>query len=264
MRKLLSLASRNVGVLECLKVPVLVLAVVLAMGIPAQSEAGALRGSSVAASQPSNLQTSKPSNAKLTKWDAGEKDLLASMDAETAKSSKTNDEPVYITLLSFIFKLALVVVLAYGTIFALKRFNVSTFKRANVQSIRVLENTSLAANRSLHLVEVGSKRLLVASTPGQISLLTEIDKELSSEKPAVDSAEVTVDRVRPLPTLNTSFKQHLSTFMASQPLNIPTLGRSDAPVESAANVAQIIRGSSAFLQEKIMVVGRLRKELRDA
>lgn len=198
--------------------------------------------------------------SEIPKWDAGQKDLLTSMEDEAARrplsgsESGAKEEPVYVTLLSFIFKLAVVVALAYGTIYALKRLNVSAFKRSSVGGIRVVENTSLGANRSLHVVEVGGKRLLVASTPNQVNLLTEL--EVDSEQCTVDSGEGSAPSgtVNRQPSTANSFRDHLSAFMGAR----PNTG------DSASNVAQIIRGSSTFLQEKIVELGRLRRKMRDA
>jgi flagellar biosynthetic protein FliO len=202
------------------------------------------------------------------------KDLIASMEDAAARRSlppelssgseaDAKDEPVYVTLLSFIFKLAVVVALAYGTIYALKRFNVSTFKRSNVAGIRVVENTSLGANRSLHVVEIGGRRLLVASTPNQVNLLTELEIDSGSHESLVISHQPeagSVEASAPSRTNNcqlttkNSFRDQLSTFMGAK----PDTG------DAASNVAQLIRGSSTFIQEKIVQLGRLRRKMRDA
>lgn len=211
-----------------------------------------MNGTALAGSHsPRHMGQSAIENRKseMTKWDAGQKDLLASMEAEKT-TARAKEEPMYMTLLSFIFKLAVVVALAYGTIHALKRLNVHGLKRSSTQTIRVVENTSLAANRSLHLVEVGSKRLLVASTPGQISLLTEVDSEQLTVDIREGSAPAETVNCE-LSTVN-SFGKQFASFLGAK----PDTG------DAERNVAQAIRGSSAFLQEKIMAVGRMRRDCR--
>jgi len=188
---------------------------------------------------------------KATKWDEGQKDLLTSLEADPPKDAQTKDEPIYVTVLSFIFKLAIVLALAYATICALKRFTgLRNVIGGSRRRIRIVENAALGTNRSLHLVEVECKRLLVASTPNQINLLAVLNPpELNSGQddaeamPEADTAQST----------EAGFSDQLSAFMGAGP---------DAG-DSAKTVAQTIRGSSTFLQEKILQLGRLRRKLRD-
>jgi flagellar biosynthetic protein FliO len=166
----------------------------------------------------------------------------------TADSTKSKDAPVLVTVGSFIFKLAVVLGLAYASIYALKRF--SGLRNAiggSRRHIKVVENASLGTNRSLHLIEVGAKRLLVASTPSQISLLTELGAE------EVDSEQLTVDSGEAGSPQPVGFAGQLASFMGSPPKT----------GEASGNIAQMVRGSSTFLQEKIMQLGRLRRKLKD-
>lgn len=193
----------------------------------------------------SNLQS------PTTKWDLGQKDLNPIVSTDNG----AKDEPIYVTVLSFIFKLAVVVALAYGTIYALKRFNVGSLQRSNTHQIKVVENTTLGANRSLHLVDVGAKRLLVASTPTQISLITEM--QVDDVPPAMipGGIEHRVDNDQAIkPSNGQTFGDQLSSFLGAK------LNNADV----STNVARTIRSSSTFLQEKIMELGRLRRNLRDA
>jgi len=193
---------------------------------------------------------------KATKWDEGQKDLLTSLEADPPKDAQTKDEPIYVTVLSFIFKLAIVLALAYATICALKRFTgLRNVIGGSRRRIRIVENAALGTNRSLHLVEVECKRLLVASTPNQINLLAVLNP------PALNSIQGNSgqDDAEAMPEADTAqsteagFSDQLSAFMGAGP---------DAG-DSAKTVAQTIRGSSTFLQEKILQLGRLRRKLRD-
>jgi flagellar biogenesis protein FliO len=192
-------------------------------------------------SRPLNLGAYEPSNPAL--------------DADVAKDAKEKDEPVLVTVGSFIFKLAIVLGLAYASIYALKRF--TGLKNAiggGGRRIKVVENANLGTNRSLHLIEVQEataggrpRTLLVASTPSQISLLTELAvEEVDSEQLPVDSGEAG----SPQPV---GFAGQLATFTGSQPKT----------GDAGGNIAQMVRGSSTFLQEKIMQLGRLRRKLKD-
>jgi len=172
--------------------------------------------------------------------------LPAENGDSTADSIKEKDEPVFVTVLSFIFKLAVVLALAYATIYALKK--ITGIKNTAVGShrrIKIIENAALGTNRSLHLIEVGKERLLVASTPSNISLLTVLNQDQDGADDIIESESIE-------PT-QSGFGQHLSAFMGG--------GRDAGDV--AGSVAQSIRGSSAFLQEKIMQLGRLRRHHRD-
>lgn len=165
------------------------------------------------------------------------------LDADVARDAKQKDESLIVTLGSFLFKLAVVLGLAYASIYALKRF---TGLRNTVGSgrrrIRVIENASLGTNRSVHLIEVGAKKLLVGSTPNQISLLAELGAmETEHRESTLESDET--GQSQP-----TSFAGQLASMIGSDP---------------GGSVAQVIRGSSAFLQEKIIQLGRLRRKLRD-
>lgn len=233
--------------------------------------AGSVAAAKTDASRPSTVDH-RPMTSQ-TKWDAGQKDLLTSMEAEAADQSKANkpkdtDEPIYVTALSFIFKLVLVAGLAYGTIWVLKRLNVQSLKRSNDHTIRVVENTTLAANRSLHLVEVGTKRLLVASTPGQISLLTEVDSEQPAKKDAVvstipGSTETNRESTKVAGT-SPNFKEQLTSYLGTRFLGTVGSNPCVKPDDTARRVAQEIRDTSSFLQDKVLVVAGTRKGFRDA
>jgi flagellar biosynthetic protein FliO len=95
-----------------------------------------------------------------------------------------------------VLKLALVLVAAYASVWALKKF---TQRRGRLLpargSVRILETTSLAPNRGLHLVSVGSRVFMIGSTPESINLLGEVSEvaevsqqlEAKSEKPSFGS-----------------------------------------------------------------------------
>lgn len=165
------------------------------------------------------------------------------LDADVAKDANRKDESLLVTLGSFVFKLAVVLGLAYASIYALKHFTgLRNTVAGGRRRIKIIENANIGTNRSVHLIEVGAKRLLVGSTPNQISLLAEIGaEETDSEQPTLLADEA--DSSQPA-----GFAGQLASMMSSDP---------------GGSVAQVIRGSSAFLQEKIIQLGRLRRKLRD-
>lgn len=180
------------------------------------------------------------SHKLVFKSDAGDQDLFAALNGKSEESKQEKEPPAYVTALSFIFKLALVLGIAYVSILGLKKF--SNFKTAvggNSQRIRVMENSSLGANRSLHVVQVGSKKLLVASTPSQVNLLAELDSE-----------DMPTDGAPQAPPNSQGFKEQFSAFMGNRPDS----------VQSAKSVADMLRESSMHVQEKIFELGRFRKQ----
>ena len=171
----------------------------------------------------------------------GEKDFLASLEAGEEQAPEAKEPPVYVTMVRFTLSLALVLGLAYATILGLRRFTgLKTAMGAVGRRIRVVENTPLGANRALHLVEIGQRRLVLASTPSQVNLIAEM------------SADDLPEPMAPEPP--TGFKDQLATFLGAKP---------DSE-NSASNVAQMLRDSTAFLQGKIGQIGSIRRRLRDA
>ena len=135
------------------------------------------------------------------------------------------------TALSFTLKLALVLGLCYVTILGLKRF--SSLRGpvgAGQRHIRVIDNLSLGANRGLHLVAVGSRRLLVGATSSQINVLTELGAE---EVPEDES-----------PAPAAGFKDQLAAFLGAKTDASPT----------ERKIVEVLRDSSAFIQNKAALI----------
>lgn len=188
-------------------------------------------------------------NAVAPQANSTEQNFLAALNSSQQWESgtmsdqpeKTNEPPVYVVAASFILKLGLVLVLAYVTILGLKRFSLlrgSSLLCGN-QHIKVIENSPLGASKMLHLVEIGPKRLLLASTQSQVSLLAELRPE--------DLPEISA------PAGVGGFKDQLAMFLGA------TFG-TDA---TESNIAQMLRESAVCLQDKIKDVGKLRRKLKD-
>ncbi|NLC55262.1 MAG: FliO/MopB family protein [Armatimonadetes bacterium] len=95
---------------------------------------------------------------------------LASMEAAAPKMP-TNTP---LGLLSLGLKLAVVLGLAYGSLRLLRRFLPGAGSAAPGGEMGVRSSFPLAPGRSVHLLDVEGRRLLIASTPQQITLLAEL------------------------------------------------------------------------------------------
>ncbi len=169
-----------------------------------------------------------------------EKDFLTALDSASTSEGKDEEAPLYVTAVSFIVKLALVLGLAYLTILGLKRLSsLKATAGGGQQRIRVVENSSLGSSKGLHLVEIGNKKLLLASTPNQVSLITELAAEDLPETPQSEQ--------------QMGFKDQLAMFLGS---------RADAAA-TENRVADMLRDSGKYLQEKIGDVGRIRGRHRE-
>lgn len=181
--------------------------------------------------------------ADLFKDDGSVKDFAGIYGQDVSTAQNTKEPKWYITAISFIFKLVIVLGLAYATILGLKKFSgMRGIAGPGQHHIRVLENSSIGPNKSLHLVEIGSRKLLVASTPNQVNLLAELDE---SDLPEVDPVQPSSSPV--------GFKEQLSGFLNNKPDTSAT----------SKSVAEMLRESSAFLQDKVGEVGKLRRRLKD-
>jgi len=82
-------------------------------------------------------------------------------------------------------KLIAVLGLIYASLMLLKRFGVGGMGgnaggASNGPDVRVLSSIALAPNRSVHVIQVPGKTLLVGATPTSVNLLTELDDEPAS------------------------------------------------------------------------------------
>lgn len=79
------------------------------------------------------------------------------------------------TILDLALKLALVLLFAYASVWMLRRLS---HRRGRLLpgrgSLRIVETTSLAPNRGLHLVAVGKRVFMIGSTPESINVLGEV------------------------------------------------------------------------------------------
>ncbi len=89
-----------------------------------------------------------------------------------------------------IWKTAFVLVLLYGVLWAIRRFSWKPMATRRGAGVSVVHTAQLGPGRSLHLVEIGNKLLLLGATSQQVSLLAELaasDLEPPTEVPAAES-----------------------------------------------------------------------------
>jgi flagellar biogenesis protein FliO len=102
--------------------------------------------------------------------------------AET--SAKAEDKPSgsLVTVLLTILKLAVVLILAYLTILALKWFSARhDVMPSNNRQFKMVDTLRFNSTSSMHLVEIRGSTLLVGCTSGQVNVLKEFDKDNDSE-----------------------------------------------------------------------------------
>ncbi len=102
--------------------------------------------------------------------------------------------------------------LILGAMTLLKRYMPYRFgPLGHTRQIQVLESVPIGEKRMLTLVEVGGQRLLLASSPGNVTLLKEL--------PAHSEARASVEPITPVarkPEIPTTFNQTLKTQLAAQ------------------------------------------------
>ncbi|MEN6370658.1 MAG: flagellar biosynthetic protein FliO [Armatimonadota bacterium] len=129
------------------------------------------------------------------------------------------------TVILTIFKLLVVLALAYFTILALKLLsNKRDASPATRRNMKVIDTVKLNNASNLHLVEVGGKRLLIGSSSGQVNLLAEIEEEKAEE---------------PAPVESSKFAEYLAKYSGQKFSNTP-----------AGRVAGLLRDCASYLQDR--------------
>jgi flagellar protein FliO/FliZ len=80
-------------------------------------------------------------------------------------------------------KLALVIAIVYVASLLLRRANAGRLA-ASVGRLRVVETVALGQGRSLHVIAVGDRLLLVSATSQQVALLRDVTDDLGKEADA--------------------------------------------------------------------------------
>lgn len=152
--------------------------------------------------------------------------MLAASEDRLDQPQKKEDPGLVLGALSMIFKLAIVLGLAYLTILLLKWF---TGKREvmprSQRELRVGDTVRLSSTSSLHLVSVKGKTLLVGCSSGQVNLLQEFEDEQQEE----DSSE----------SPNGRFAEYLAKY-----------SEASARTGAAGRVAGLLRDCAAQLRKR--------------
>jgi flagellar biosynthetic protein FliO len=98
-------------------------------------------------------------------------------DTQANATDPFNDPALLVA--SVFLKLIVVVLVMIAAFWVLRRVQGGGWKATNRQ-VQVLETTHLTPRRTLHLIQIGERKLLIGATDQSISLITEID-ELPSE-----------------------------------------------------------------------------------
>jgi len=100
-----------------------------------------------------------------------------------AEESEVAAEPSLTSVLvGVLWKLGLVVLLAYGVLWVMKRFSVRRVAGSS-QQLQVLETVGLGANRSLHIDRVGPQILLIGATPQELRTLADVSNAYDTDEP---------------------------------------------------------------------------------
>ncbi len=108
---------------------------------------------------------------------------LSSLTGQTATEETTEQfvGSAMPSLARMISALVLVIACIYGGIYLLKRFTTRSSGRGSARSLEVLETAGIAPKKTVSLVRVGDKAVLVGVTDNGISLLCELTPEQTSE-----------------------------------------------------------------------------------
>jgi flagellar biosynthetic protein FliO len=86
-----------------------------------------------------------------------------------------------------ILSVLLVIVLGVGVIYVSKRF-LPKIPRLGVRDIKIAESISLGPNKTVHLLEVGNRKILLGSTNENIRMLADVTDALT-DLPSQEMAE---------------------------------------------------------------------------
>jgi flagellar biogenesis protein FliO len=104
-----------------------------------------------------------------TVLNAAQKDVNLTNQSGAAAVSKAEGEIFYKMLLSVV----VVIALGSGVVYVSKKV-LPRFTNLPGKQIRIIETTHIAPRKGLHLVQVGVRRLLIASTNENITMLADV------------------------------------------------------------------------------------------
>jgi len=114
-------------------------------------------------------------------------DLTRTADAEVALANAEPiaaeaDPGIYSAVAKMLSALGVVILLAYGALYALRRMMGKRYGGGGVNSsLEVLQTTHVGPHKTISLVRVGQRSVLVGVTDQNISTLTELDVQETEE-----------------------------------------------------------------------------------
>lgn len=179
----------------------------------------------VEAPKPQTNTTPQPASAAANTPPRQDKIALMIEHEEKAPVQEKPGSNTVVTVFMTIIKLIVVLALAYVTILALKLLSDKRDASPRIRrDMKVVDTVKLTNTSSIHLVEIGGRRLLLGSSSGQVNLLTEFAQETQEEAaPAQDG----------------KFADYLAKYSGRNSSNT-----------SAGRVAGLLRDCVSYLQER--------------
>ena len=109
--------------------------------------------------------------------------LGAAGDQTTVSGTGSSAISSFWTILGVFWRLGLVLLLAYFSLYFLRRWQGNGVGRAKKQ-FTILESHHLSPRQAIHLVQVGEQVFFIGSTDQTISLISEITAELDETRPS--------------------------------------------------------------------------------
>ncbi len=116
----------------------------------------------------------------------------ATLDQNPASGPGNNAPSTLWTVLGIFWKLGLVLLIAYFSLYMLRRWQGNGISRAKRQ-LTILESHHLSPRQTIHLVQVGEQVFFIGATDTSISLISEVALPLQAEPQAAAQAAPQVE-----------------------------------------------------------------------
>jgi flagellar biosynthetic protein FliO len=121
--------------------------------------------------------------------DASADNALANLGTDRAETTQAGAQPVttdtesgvYPAVGKMLSALGVVILVAYGALYVLRRMMGKRHGGNGVGSLEILQTTHVGPHKTISLVRVGQRSVLVGVTDQQISTLTELDEQETEE-----------------------------------------------------------------------------------
>jgi flagellar biogenesis protein FliO len=118
--------------------------------------------------------------------------VLSTTSAAVSEPAAPAQESVWVDVVKAVGGIGLVISLLLGGFVMFRKFAPQYIvKRPAERKLRVIESVSMGDKRNIAIVQAGSKQFLLASTPGQVTLLTALPDAISAppgESPAIEAS----------------------------------------------------------------------------